>query len=171
MTNGIRADSGGVQVKEADSTNVEDLKRSSSFAGNRWNQELVQFCRGNLVNGEESRRMSILQEMGFANFNEFEESLFEESSKAEQRFVKWGKDLFKAKDALRALVKEGISDRNRDEACRLAKEVDLFDAELKELKIRWNLIREKWKWLTLEKNHFIALNHKEKAAECDDKKE
>jgi len=39
-------------------------------------------------------------------------------------------------DALHALVKEGISDGNRDEAYQLAKEVDLFDGELKELKIR-----------------------------------
>jgi len=109
--------------------------------------------------------------MGFATFKEFEGSLLEESSKVEQRFAEWGKDLFKAKDSLRALVKERISDGNRDEAYRLAKEVDLVDAELKELKIRQNLIREKWKWLTLEKKHSIALTHKEKATECDDKKE
>lgn len=79
--------------------------------------------------------------------------------------------MFKAKDAFCALVKEGISHGNRNEAYQLAKEVDLFDAEFKELEIRQNLIREKWKWLTLEKKHSVALTHKENVAECNDKKE
>lgn len=83
--------------------------------------------------------MSILQEMGFATFKEFEGSLLEESREVEKRFAEWSKGLFKEKDVLCALVKEGISDRNRDEAYRLANEVDLFDAKLKKLKIRKDL--------------------------------
>jgi len=73
--------------------------------------------------------------MGYVTFEEWQGSLLEESRVLEQMFAKCGNDSFETRDALCALFKEWISDMNRDEAYRLAGKVDLFDAELKELKI------------------------------------
>lgn len=67
-------------------------------------------------------------------------SLPKKSSDLEQRIAQWSKDLFETRDALYASVKEGISDMNRHKAYQLEGKVDLFGAELKELKIRYNLL-------------------------------
>ena len=74
--------------------------------------------------------------MGSTTFEEFEGSLLEESKEVKQGFAECGKMLFETKDALHALVKEGVSDRNKEEAYRLAKEVDLLEEKFKELEIR-----------------------------------
>jgi len=95
--------------------------------------------------------MSILQKLGYASFEEFEGSLLEESEEVKQGFVECGKMLFETRDSLRALVKEGISDGNREEALQLAKEADLIEVELKELKIRRRLNQKKWDFLALKK--------------------
>ena len=111
-------------------------------------------------------KMSILQKLGYASFEEFERSLLEESEEVRRGFVECGKRLFETRDALRALVKKGISDENREEALQLAGEADLIEAELKELEIRQRLNQNKWDCLALEVRHLLALKRK---AESDEK--
>jgi len=100
--------------------------------GNRFTQVEQGLVRvaGDLV------KMFILRKLGYATFEEFEGSLLDDLEEVKQGFAECGKRLFETRDALRALVKEGISDENKEEAYQLAREADLIEAELKQLGIR-----------------------------------